>query len=129
MKRALTKAGVNTVFKAAPKLKDLLCAKNKTQPPTEKRKGIYSYKCPCSDKAVYIGQTARSYEKRWKEHQTAVQHKQWSHSGVTQHHQYSQLLPKTENFESVHNIQGKCKLAYDLKIREAFEIDVARGRD
>ena len=34
------------------------------QPPPYKRKGVYKYKCPCSDKAVYIGQTTRSYAKK-----------------------------------------------------------------
>ena len=124
IKRALAKAGVNTVFKAAPKLGDILCGKNKTRPPQQKRKGIYKYKCPCSEKAIYIGQTARWYEKRWAEHQKAVENKQWSHSGISQHHEHCTLKPEIENFESIQNMQGKRKnkLAYDMRVREALEI-------
>ena len=70
IKRILAKAGVNTVFTAAPKLKDILCSKNKTKPKAEKGKGIYQYRCSCDEKAIYVGQTARSFEPRWKEQST-----------------------------------------------------------
>ena len=124
IKRSLTKAGINTTFTSAPKLKDILCGKNKTQPPKEMKKGIYKYTCTCSEQAIYIGQTGRSYETRWKEHQTAVTKEQWQHSGITQHFQHCQHNFDTNNFTAIHNMQGKNKrqLGYNMRIREALEI-------
>ena len=48
---------------------------------------------------------------------------QWSHSGVTQHHQHCTQFDK-ENFKPLQTMQGKNKrwLGYNLKIREAMEI-------
>ena len=86
-------------------------------------KGLYKYTCKCSNKAIYIGQTARSFEHRWKEHGSAINNETWSHSGITQHHQnFPQHFDK-ENFKIVTKMQGKKKrrLAYDIKIREALE--------
>ncbi len=124
LKRSLSKAGIHTTFTSAPKLKDLLCGKNRTKPPPEKKKGIYKYACDCSDKAIYIGQTARSYEVRWAEHERATHKEQWHHSGLTQHLEHCPHSFNKENFTPVNNIQGKHRrqLAYDLKIREALEI-------
>ena len=82
LKRALAKAGVHTTFKSAPKLKDLLCSKNRTKPPMEKKKGVYKYTSTCSDSATYVGQTGRSYELRWDEHQKATHREEWHHSGL-----------------------------------------------
>ena len=123
LKRILKKGGVNTAFKSAPKLKDILCSKNKTHAPATKKKGIYKYKCTCSDKSIYIGQTARSFDTRWQEHSRAIEKQQWSHSGVTQHHQQCTQFNK-DNFEPLHTMQGKKKLqlGYNLRIREAMEI-------
>ena len=124
LKRALSKAGVNTTFTSAPKLKDILCGRNKSNPPKDKRKGIYRYTCTCSKKAIYIGQTHRSCEIRWKEHERAIQNEQWHHSGITQHHQHCQHTSNKDNFEVIHTTQDKKKgrLAFNLKVREAFEI-------
>ena len=85
IKNTLTKAGINTTFTSGTSLKNLLCGKNKTHAPKEKRKGIYKYTCTCSDKAVYIGQTNRSYQARWKEHGKAVEKEHWRYSGISQH--------------------------------------------
>ena len=124
IKRSLSKAGINTTFTSAPKLKDILCNKNKTQPPKERKKGIYKYTCTCSDKSTYIGQTGRSYETRWQEHANAVEKEKWQHSGISQHYQHCQHNFDINNFTTVHNMQGKNKsrLAYDMRIREALEI-------
>ena len=85
---------------------------------------MYKYTCDCSDKANYIGQTHRSCEIRWKEHERAIQRNEWHHSGITQHHQHCTHDFNKDNFTVVHNIRNKHKsrLAYDLKVREAFEI-------
>ena len=124
MRRALKKAGVHTTFKSAPKLKNILCANNKTKPDPTKTKGVYKYTCKCSNKSVYVGQTARSFEQRWKEHGAAINHEQWSHSGITQHYQHCHHQFNKDNFEIINKMQGKHKrrLAYDIKIREALEI-------
>ena len=124
MRRALSKAGVHTVFKSAPKLKNILCSSNKTKPAPEKLKGVYKYTCKCSNKAVYVGQTARSFEQRWKEHGYAITREQWSHSGITQHHQNCPHQFDKDNFDIITKMQGKKKrrLNYDIKIREALEI-------
>ena len=63
----------------------VLCSCNKSKPETCKRKGVYKYKCPCDENAVYLGQTIRSYEQRRQEHGKAVEKKQWQHSGISQH--------------------------------------------
>ena len=101
-----------------------LCTRNKTKPHPHNKKGIFKYTCPCSEKATYIGQTARAYNLRWDEHRKAVQNEQWQHSGISQHHQQCTNPVTIENFEPVHNMQDKRKrkLAYDLRIREALEI-------
>ena len=124
LKRAYKKAGINTVFKSAPKLKDLLCSKNKTKPDPEKKKGVYRYSCPCSSDAIYIGQTARSFELRWEEHKRAIDNQNWHHSGITQHYENCASTFSKDNFDIVSNAQGKSKkkLAYDIKIRESLEI-------
>ena len=123
IKRAFNNAGINTTFLSAPKLKDILCSRNTTKHPKERKKGIYKYQCTCSPTATYIGQTCRSYEKRWAEHGRAVNKEQWHHSGVTQHHQHCDHF-NTENFSILHNMQGKNKrgLGYNMRIREALEI-------
>ena len=130
IKRILNKAGVNTIFTAAPKLKDLLCSKNKTRPNIEKRKGVYKYKCPCNVNSTYVGQTARSYEMRWKEHGTAITKQQWSHSGISQHYEHCQEPFDCENLEPVVNMQGKKKkkLAYGMRVHEALKIRRPRER-
>ena len=124
LKRSLAKAGIHTTFTSAPKLQELLCGKNKTKPPPEKKKGVYKYTCDCSDKSIYIGQTGRSYEVRWAEHEKATQKEQWHHSGLTQHLENCPHSFNKDNFTPVNNMQGKHKkqLAYNLKIREALEI-------
>ena len=124
IKNTLTKAGINTTFTSGTSLKNLLCGKNKTHAPKEKRKGIYKYTCTCSDKAVYIGQTNRSYQARWKEHGKAVEKEHWRYSGISQHLHHCSEPYNEENFEPLHIMQDKKKrrLGYNLRMREAFEI-------
>ena len=124
IKRSLAKAGISTTFTSAPKLKDILCNRNNTQPDTTQKKGVYKYTCTCSPNASYIGQTGRSYAIRWEEHAKAIQKEQWHHSGITQHYQHCQHKFDKANFTVITNMQDKNKrrLAYNLKIREAIEI-------
>ena len=124
LKRVLKKAGVNTVFQSGPKLQNILCGANKTRPNPDKKKGVYRYQCPCSDKSVYIGQTARACDVRWKEHGGAIRRENWGHSGISQHHQNCTHQFDASNASVITTMQGKRKkkLNYDLKIREALEI-------
>ena len=115
---------INTAFKSAPKLKDILCSRNKTHPDPDKKKGIYKYTCPCSEKSTYIGQTNRSFKLRWDEHAKAIERKSWQHSGITQHYENCTHPFNKDHFQPIHNMQGKkrLKLAYDTRVREAMEI-------
>ena len=116
--------GVNTTFTTGPKLQDILCGKNKTRPPQERKKGVYRYTCPCSTKSIYIGQTARACDLRWDEHGKAIEKENWAHSGISQHHQQCQQQFDKTNATVITAMQGKNKkrLAYNLKVREALEI-------
>ena len=124
LKRILKKNNINTAFKSAPKLKDILCSRNKTHPDPDKKKGIYKYTCPCSEKSTYIGQTNRSFKLRWDEHAKAIEGKSWQHSGITQHYENCTHPFNKDHFQPIHNMQGKkrLKLAYDTRVREAMEI-------
>ena len=133
IRRSLTKAGLNSCPTAGRKLGDVLCGKNKTQPPQNKRKGVYLLSCPCDNKAKYVGQTARSIESRMQEHKTATEKGNWHHSGMTQHKEQCQESVDWENPQVLATFSNKNKkrLAYDLKIREALEIkrhDTAPGK-
>ena len=86
-----------------------------------KRKGIYKYHCTTHD-VNYVGETARSFEIRDKEHRKAAEQQKWSHSGLTQHMQNCdtpidkpEILCFTEN-------KNKLKLKYDLRVKEALFI-------
>jgi hypothetical protein len=112
LKRVLSKAGCNTVFKSGSKLQNVLCSQNKTQPSQTKKKGVYKLTCPWSPSAIYIGQTAGLIETRMAEHRKAAEKGNWSHSGITQHKEHCHL-PVDKN---------KKKRGFDLKVQEALEI-------
>ena len=123
MKRACDKAGVQLVTKPGTKLKNLLCAPNKTHHNKGSKPGVYKLQCPCDPSATYVGQTIRPISTRGKEHHTAAQKGNWSHSGIAQHKQNCEVNVDWE-LEVIKNMSNKNKkrLAYDLKIREALEI-------
>ena len=107
-------------------MSNILCNKNKTKIDPKKKKAVYKYICKKCNK-VYIGQTARCCETRWKEHGRAIEKGQWAHSGISQHHQHCDEPFDLSNFEVVKTManKNKKKLNYDLKVREAFEIKKA----
>ena len=119
LKRVLKKAGVTTIFSSGPKLQNILCGANKTRPDPQRKKGVYRYQCPCSDNSVYVGQTARACDLRWKEHAYAIRSGNWSHSGISQHHEHCAHEFDPSNASVITTTQGKYKrkLMYDLKIR------------
>ena len=124
MKRACKKAGVNLVTKSGKKLQDILCAPNKSHHNPVSKPGIYQFQCPCSDKAKYVGQTARSILTRGKEHGKAVEKANWTHSGISAH---KENCPETIDWTAplvlnTKTNKNKRKLTYDLKVREALEI-------
>ena len=124
MRKTLKKAGIATTFTSGTSLKDILCGQNKTHAPREKKKGIYKYTCTCSDKAVYIGQTYRTFETRWKDHERAANRGDKDYSGITQHLHHCPEKFDQQNFDVIHTMQDKKKarLGYNLRMREAFEI-------
>ena len=85
MRRACNKAGVQLITRPGTKLKDLLCAPNRTHHDPCKKPGIYKLQCSCSDASKYIGQTIRPIVTRGKEHHQAAQKGNWAHSGIAQH--------------------------------------------
>lgn len=101
-----------------------MCGANKTKSDPLKKKGVYRYQCPCSEKSVYVGQTSRVCDLRWKEHGNAIRTENWSHSGISQHHQVCANEFDSSNVSIIATAQSKSKkkLLYDLKIREALEI-------
>ena len=96
MKRACSKAGVQLITRPGTKLKDLLCAPNRTHHDKGDKPGIYKLKCPCSDDAVYVGQTIRPINTRAKEHRNATEKGKWAHSGFAQH---KETCKETVNWE------------------------------
>ena len=101
----------------------MLCSKNKTKIDSAKKPGIYKHVCP-KCKKVYIGETRRCCETRWREHQRAIVKGNWSHSGISQHYQNCDEPFDISNFEVVQTMtdKNKRKLDYNLKVVEALEI-------
>ena len=102
----------------------LLYSSNKTRHDPSTKPGIYQFQCPCSEEAIYVGQTIRSITTRGKEHGTAAEKGNWHHSGLSQHKEHCKeeidyTKPKVITNKTNKN---KKKLMYDLKVREALEI-------
>ena len=85
MNRACKKAGVQLITKPGTKLKDLLCAPNRTHHDPNKKPGVYKLECPCNPNSIYVGQTIRPIGTRIKEHRNAAEKGKWAHSGISQH--------------------------------------------
>jgi hypothetical protein len=124
LKRVLNKAGCNAFFRSGQKLQNILCGKNKTRPDPLKTKGIYKFQCLCSSDAIYVGETARSFEMRSSEHQQAADKGKWTHSGLTQYHQNCDAPIDWTKPEILSQVSGKDKkkMKYDLKVQEALFI-------
>ena len=110
------------VTRPGTKLKDLLCAPNKTRHDPKNKPGVYRLHCPCSTKAQYIGQTIRPISIRGKEHERAANTGNWHHSGICQHKQSCTEVVNwdPEVVASMTN-KNKRKLTYDLKVCESLE--------
>ena len=74
--------------------------KNQSRIDPAKKQGIYKYVCPKCGK-VYIGQTRRCCETRWREHQRAIEKGDWTHSGISQHHQNCDEPFDVSNFQVI----------------------------
>ena len=124
LKRAFSKAGVNMVTRSGTKLKDLLCSANTTKHDPVKKPGIYEIQCPCSEKSKYVGQTARSIITRGKEHGSAANRGNWSHSGISAHKEFckEEIDWTTPKVIATKTNKNKKRLNYELKVREALEI-------
>jgi hypothetical protein len=124
LKRALTQVGYKTFFRSGTKLKDILCSKNTTHPPRTHKKGVYRIDCPCSEKAIDIGQTGCSIKTRAAGHKKASEKLQWHHSGITKH---KEACPHPVDWDNptiitTMNNKNKNRLTYDLKVCEALKI-------
>jgi hypothetical protein len=124
LKRALGKAGCTTVFRSGTKLQSILCSKNKTRPDAMKNKGIYKFECPCDPKSIYIGEMARSFKIRTKEHQKAAEARKWNHSGLVQHKENCDAPIDWQKPTILATLNNKNKkiLKFDLRLHEALEI-------
>ena len=125
LKRAFAKAGCNLYNKSGNKLQNILCGKNKTQPPPCKCKGIYKFHCSCSPNAIYVGITRRSIDIRAAKHKRAVDTGKWSLSGLAQHRQECHApIDWTPEVLSCVNTKGMKpqQLSHHLKVEEALWI-------
>ena len=72
IKRSCNKFGVQVIFKGGQTIKNLLMAPKDKDPITNKSVVIYRFKCSqhgCTEE--YIGESARIFAERFKEHQKA----------------------------------------------------------
>ena len=123
LQRAFAQAGCNLFHKSGQTLQNILCSRNKTQPPPCKCKGIYKFNCQCKPESVYIGETRRSVDLRAKEHQRAAETGKWSHSGLTQHRQNCNAPIDWEpEILSRVSIKDPDRLKYHLRVSEALHI-------
>ena len=86
----------------------VLCSKNKSEIDPAKKQGIYKYVCPKCGK-VYIGQTHQCCKTRWREHQHAFGKGDWTHSGISQHHQNCDEPFDVSSFQVIKNMTGNNK--------------------
>jgi hypothetical protein len=110
-----------------------MCSKNKTRPPKHEKKGVYRLECPCSPSVVYVGETARKFSTRVREHRKATKQGKWSHYGITAHKEACDLPVDWENPKILDTMAHKNKkvLKYNLRLREALHIqknDCGPGR-
>ena len=70
---------------------------------------VYRNQFPCLDQSVYIGQTTRACDLRWKEHGNAMRTENWSHSGISQLHQNCTHEFDPKNASVITTAQGKHK--------------------
>ena len=72
IKRSCNKFGVQVFFKGGQTIKNLLMAPKDKDPLTNKSGVIYRFKCsPHGCTEEYIGESARNFAERYKEHQKA----------------------------------------------------------
>ena len=72
IKRTCNKFGVQVYFKGGKTIKNLLIAPKDKDPITNKSGVIYKYKCSEHGyNEVYIGESARNFAERFKDHQKA----------------------------------------------------------
>jgi hypothetical protein len=124
LKRTLAKAGVKMSFKSGTKLKDILCAPNKTKLPQTEKRGVYALSCPCSPSSIYVGQTSHKISTRIKEYKHASETGNFVHSGISQHKEACASPVDWDNPDVITtlNDEFKFRLQYNLCIHEALEI-------
>jgi hypothetical protein len=133
LQRIFRKNDCKLFFRSGPKLTNILCSGNKTQPPKLDKKGIYKLSCSCSPNASYVGETRVSIKTRVKQHKDGINTydpddsnaANQNVSGITRHaSQCINGVIKWEEPEILATFQekNKTKLQKDLFIRESLEI-------
>jgi hypothetical protein len=124
MRRIAKKAGLKLTNKSGTKMKDILCASNKTKVDPQQKKGVYCHHCPCDPKAKDIGMTTRKFSIRSKEHKKAYMMQKWTHSGIVAHKEQCNQPIDWENPQILDAMNGKKKnpLYFDIRLCESLWI-------
>ena len=86
------------------------------------QKGIHSFTCSNCNKK-YVGETARSFSIRHKEHCKAAEKGHWNHSGLTQHTQHCGApIAKPEILSVAKRHKTKGQLKHHLRVEESMWI-------
>ena len=87
-----------------------------------KKKGISRSPCPRHN-VDYVGETARNFDIRHKEHFKAAEVGRYSHSGLTQHLQNCDApIEGPEILSVAKKTKDKGKLKFDLRVEESLWI-------
>jgi len=101
----------------------------KDTPSQSSKSGIYKIKCNKCD-CIYIGQTARSFEKRLKEHILATKNKEIHKSSVADHMCSEGHQIDTINSELIRCINDRWKLnAYESLFMEKYKNNLMNNED
>ena len=127
LKRTFLRNNVDYHSKPGPKLGDVLCSANKTQPDPMDLKGIYMQTCDCDECRVYIGQTRVSFRARMKQHSDDVTSNKLDAniSGISKHARECQgghIDWEKPKILATFNDKNKSALTRNLLIRENLEI-------
>jgi hypothetical protein len=124
LRRQVLKTGLKVVFRSGPKLRNLLCSKNKSSQPT--RQAVYHISCDCnpSPSNAYIGQTRRKVATRMKEHQAYIRNRHFSKSGIAEHQRFCDGQVNFDKPKILATVTGKNRHQVEarLQTREAMEI-------
>ena len=101
-----------------------MSGKNKAPIDPQLKKGVYALSCPCSDNAIYVGQTSRNIQTHMQEHRNAFEKKNWTHSGIVAHKEHCPFPVDWDNPTVLDVMSNKNRqaLKYGLRLRESLHI-------